>query len=145
MCSVTRLCLTLCHPMDCSPLGSSVHGILQTRILEWVAISYSRPRVQSHVSCTGKHILYHLAIWEVPNININQNKCFKIFLCLNYSVKCLILQLKTSSEIEFFFIQCYLIILIHTHNYARKETLTCSEQLRTDNFIKYMKVVEGFF
>jgi len=32
-------CLTLCDPVDCSPPGSSVHGILQARILEWVAIS----------------------------------------------------------------------------------------------------------
>ena len=31
-------CLTLCHPMECSPPGSSVHGILQMRILEWVAV-----------------------------------------------------------------------------------------------------------
>ena len=36
--SVTQLCVTLCDPMDCSPPGSSVHGISQTRILEWVAI-----------------------------------------------------------------------------------------------------------
>ena len=35
-------CLTLCNPMDCSPLGSSVHGILQARILEWIAKSSSR-------------------------------------------------------------------------------------------------------
>ena len=34
-------CLTLCNPMDCSPPGSSVHGILQARILEWVAIPSS--------------------------------------------------------------------------------------------------------
>ena len=34
-------CLTLCDPMDCSPPGFSIHGILQTRILEWVAISFS--------------------------------------------------------------------------------------------------------
>ena len=34
-------CLTLCDPVDCSPPGSSVHGILQARILEWVAISFS--------------------------------------------------------------------------------------------------------
>ena len=34
-------CLTLCHCMDCSPPGSSVRGVLQARILEWVAISYS--------------------------------------------------------------------------------------------------------
>ena len=39
---VTQLCLTLCDPVDCSPPGSSVHGILQARILEWVAISLSR-------------------------------------------------------------------------------------------------------
>ena len=49
-------CLTLCDCMDCSPPGSSVHGILQARILEWVAISASsrgifRPRAQTHVSC----------------------------------------------------------------------------------------------
>ena len=37
-----QLCLTLCDPMDCSPPGSSVHGILQARILEWVAITFSR-------------------------------------------------------------------------------------------------------
>ena len=35
-------CLNLCYPMDCSPPGSSVHEILQARILEWVAISFSR-------------------------------------------------------------------------------------------------------
>ena len=39
---VARLCLTLCDPTDCGPPGSSVHGILQARILEWVAISSSR-------------------------------------------------------------------------------------------------------
>ena len=42
VCSVTQLCPTLCDPRDCSPPGSSVHGIFQARILEWVAISYSR-------------------------------------------------------------------------------------------------------
>ena len=39
---VTQLCLTLCDPMDYSPLGSSVHGILQARILKWVTISFSK-------------------------------------------------------------------------------------------------------
>ena len=39
---VTQSCLTLCNPVDCSLSGSSVHGILQARILEWVAISFSR-------------------------------------------------------------------------------------------------------
>ena len=39
---ITQLCLTLSHPMDYSPVGSSVHGILQARILEWVAIPFSK-------------------------------------------------------------------------------------------------------
>ena len=41
-CVCAQLCPTLCNPMDCSPPGSFVHGILQARILEWVAISCSR-------------------------------------------------------------------------------------------------------
>ena len=39
---VTQLCQTLCDPMNYSSPGSSVHGILQTRILEWMAISFSK-------------------------------------------------------------------------------------------------------
>ena len=39
---VAQSCHTLCDPMDCSPPGSYVHGIFQARILEWVAISFSR-------------------------------------------------------------------------------------------------------
>ena len=48
-------CPTLCNPMDCSPPGSSVHGILQARILEWVAVPSSKgsfqPKDQTCVSC----------------------------------------------------------------------------------------------
>ena len=40
-CSVAHLCPILCSPVDCSPPGSSAHGIFQARILEWSAISYS--------------------------------------------------------------------------------------------------------
>ena len=39
---VTQMCPTLCDPMDCSPPGSSVHGILQARIMEWVVIAFSK-------------------------------------------------------------------------------------------------------
>ena len=39
---VTQSCLTLCNPMDCSLSGSSIHGIFQARVLEWIAISFSR-------------------------------------------------------------------------------------------------------
>ena len=49
-----------CSPMDCSPLGSSIHGILQARTLEWIALPSSREsfqrRNQTLVSCTGKFI-----------------------------------------------------------------------------------------
>ena len=41
---VTESCPTLCDPVDCSPPGSSILGILQARVLEWVAISFSRVR-----------------------------------------------------------------------------------------------------
>ena len=43
---VTQLCPTLCNPMECSPPGSSVHGILQARILEWIGIPFSRASPQ---------------------------------------------------------------------------------------------------
>ena len=52
---VAKSCLTLRNPMNCSPSGSSVHGISQAKILEWVAISSSRgssqSRDQTQVSC----------------------------------------------------------------------------------------------
>ena len=41
MCLVAQSCPSLCNPMDCSPPGSSVHGVLQARTLEWVAVSFS--------------------------------------------------------------------------------------------------------
>ena len=54
-CLVAQSCATRCNPMDWGPQGSSVHGIFQSRVLEWVAISSSRgfswPRDQTHVSC----------------------------------------------------------------------------------------------
>ena len=57
---VVQLCPTLCDPMDCSLSGSSVHGIFQARVLEWIAISFSRgssrPRNRTRVSCiAGRH------------------------------------------------------------------------------------------
>ena len=48
-CLVAKSCPILCHPMDCSPPGSSVHGILQARILEWVAILFSRRSSQPRI------------------------------------------------------------------------------------------------
>jgi len=67
---VTQSCLTLCNPMDYSPPGSSVHGILQARILEWVAIPFSRGsswcRDQTQVSCTAGGFFTTWATKEDP-------------------------------------------------------------------------------
>ena len=78
-----QLCLTLCDPMDCSLLGSSVHGILQARILEWVAMPTSRgpsqPRDQTpvtYVFCIGRRILNH---WTTRGSPVG--KSWKEVLC----------------------------------------------------------------
>ena len=78
-------CLTFCDHMSCSSPGSSVHGIIQARILEWFAISSSRgpskPRdwtQVSYVSCISRQILYHWATKDAPLICI---------ICKNASLK----------------------------------------------------------
>ena len=76
--------LTLCDPMDCSLPGSSVHGILQARILAWVATPPSRgnswPRDQTHlscVSCIGRQFFTTSATWEAPRCYIIYEFCFR--------------------------------------------------------------------
>ena len=66
-----QLCPVLCDTMDYSPPGASVHGILQARILEWVAMPSSRgssqPRDQtciSYISCISRWVLTTVATWE---------------------------------------------------------------------------------
>ena len=60
---ITHLCPPLCDPVDCGPPGSSVHGIFQARILEWVAISPSRgssqPRDRTLISCIAGGFFTH--------------------------------------------------------------------------------------
>ena len=63
--------------MDCNPPGSSVYGVFQAKILEWVVISSSRGssrrRDQTRVPCTssiGSWILYHWATWEVMRMSV---------------------------------------------------------------------------
>ena len=59
-CLIAKSCPTFCDPVDCSPPGSSVHGISQARVLEWGAISLSRessqPRDRTHISCISRWI-----------------------------------------------------------------------------------------
>ena len=86
--SVASASSVLCHPMDCSPPGCSVHGILQARILEGVAISfskgYSQPRDQTLVShIAGRFII----VWATREAQI----CFKLFLIKNFLLRYLLL------------------------------------------------------
>ena len=72
VCTDAQSCPALCDPMDCSPPGSSVHGIFQARILELVALSYSRgssrPRDWTHISVSpalaGQFFTYHCTTCE---------------------------------------------------------------------------------
>ena len=69
---VTQSCPTLCNPMDCSLPGSSTHGIFQARILEWVAISFSRrssqPRDLTQVSCI---VSRHFTVWATREVGLH--------------------------------------------------------------------------
>ena len=70
---VTQSCLTLYDPMDCSPTGSSIHGISQARILEWVALPFSRgssqPRDRTQVFCIAGRLF---TIWERVTENLSK-------------------------------------------------------------------------
>ena len=77
--------------MDYSPPGSSVHGISQARILEWVAISfsmaYSRSRDQTHVPCIGRKVLYHWATRKTPLHSFPMSLAFFFFLRFHVQVR----------------------------------------------------------
>ena len=82
VCSV-QSCLTLCDSTSCSQPGSSVHGILLARILQWVAISSfrgsSEPRDPSHISCVAGGFL-PLSHWGSPRSSLLLFKCMKMEL-----------------------------------------------------------------
>ena len=85
---VTHSCLTLCNPMDCSPPGSSVHGILQARILEWVPIPFSRessqPRDQTRVSCIAWDFSHEL--WSQTWLWIQASSFTSYHALVNYVI-----------------------------------------------------------
>ena len=74
VCVYAQLYVTLCNAKDIAPPGSSVYGTFQARILEQIAISYSRGSFQpsewthiSCISCIGRHVLSHCTTWETTN------------------------------------------------------------------------------
>ena len=88
---VAQLCPTLCNPTDCSLPDSSVHGILQARILEWVVIPFSRgfsqPRNQIGVSCIAGGFFTSWATMEAPRFPIfkvpnNTKRCVCVCVCV---------------------------------------------------------------
>ena len=68
LCLVAQSCLTLCDPTDCSPPGSSVHEIRQAKVLEWVAIPFSRgssqPRDRTCASCLTDRFFNPCPTWK---------------------------------------------------------------------------------
>ena len=88
---VGQSCPTLCDPMDCSPPGSSIHGIFQARVLEWAAISFSRDPFPTQGSNTGplhcRQMLYHLShqgslclLTKLHSINISYKYMRKVHI-----------------------------------------------------------------
>ena len=79
---VTQSCLTLCDPMDCSPPGSSVHGILPARILQWVAIPFCRrsswSRDWTWVSCIAGRFF---TIWATREALVRPMFISKVCVC----------------------------------------------------------------
>ena len=81
--------MTLYYPMDGSPPGSSVLGVIQARIPEWVAISYSRgssqPNPAPHVFCIDRWVLYHC---EAVKAKCHNLQCIEwVQQCINELVK----------------------------------------------------------
>ena len=81
-CLVTKPCPTLCDPMDCSLPGSSVHGISQARILEWVAISFSRGSSQLRYQTCISYIAEGFFTTEPPGKPIYTCPLFFRFLSI---------------------------------------------------------------
>ena len=78
---VTQLCPTLCDPMDCSPPGSSVPGILQARTLEWVAISFSNAWKWKVKVKSFSHVWPSATPWTAahqapPSVGFSRQECW---------------------------------------------------------------------
>ena len=121
---VAQSCPTLCDPMDYSLTGSSVHGILQARILEWVATSFSRgsslPKYQTWVSHIGGR---HFNLWATQRkypMNISHENSMNQYTepwlrTLEYCTICIILQGTPESCIVAMLVSWLSLLLGHHH------------------------------
>ena len=86
--------LPLCNPMDCSLPGSSVHGVLQARILEWVTMSFSRgsswPRDWTQVTRIAGRLFTVWATWEAHILHIMIYITYRVFILFQRITKCII-------------------------------------------------------
>ena len=120
VCACAHSCPMLCEPKDCSPPGSSVHGISQARVLEWVGIPYcrrsSQPKDGTHVSCISGRFctteppekpLYVTLFSIKPRESKRMTKKLVIGLCIlldDFSSRFwLIVSLKSRADSDFFF------------------------------------------
>ena len=113
VCLVAKSCLTLCDPMDCSLPGSSVHGICQVRILEWVVVPFSRdfanprikptsselaggffttellgrPMISNMFSMEGKTSIEYFSLFLITSYQIIRERIFTIYNLLDIRCK----------------------------------------------------------
>ena len=112
---VAQSCPTLCNSVDCSLPGSSVHGILQARVLEWVAIAFSRRSGEGSILTQGlnpgllrcRQILYHLSQHYYDwTANIEVSEKYTYFQTLKWKVKWKQLNLGREEDSGFFLFVC---------------------------------------
>ena len=119
---VAQSCLTLCNLVDCSLPGSSVHGILQARILEWLAVPFSRrslqPRDQTQVSHIAGRFFTSQATWKLKNTGVGSLSLLQwIFLTQKWKWGLLhcrwILYQLSSQETHFIYSVYFLVFFVH--------------------------------
>ena len=110
-CSVAKRCLTVWDPMGCSPPGSSIQGIFQTRILDYVAMFFFKVsswcRDWTWISCIGRQIVYHWGIWEGPLAGYCRPVLLEMYIF--YFRKILLLAFFNSFPLSFFFFFLFII------------------------------------
>ena len=117
---------TLCNPMDCSPPGSSVHGLLQARMLEWTAMPAPRDQTcVSYVACIGRLVIYHSCHLGRPQNTyislrfdkITQHRAYFIIKgWTSHVIYCILYKMKRRTVVQIEWV--YQLFTLMTGNYA---------------------------